>query len=55
MAGPARWPMLDPRAGVPAFHVFRDGALIEIVTGWPLTEGNREALIAALERAGVEL
>ena len=55
MAGPARWPMLDPRAGVPAFHVFRDGALVETVTGWPLSEGNREALIGALERAGVEL
>lgn len=49
------WPMLDRRESVPAFHVFRDVALVETVSGWPVEEGNREALLAALERAGYGL
>ena len=53
MTSPARWPMLDELAGVPAFYIFRDGELMDTVTGWPLDEGNREVLLAALERAGI--
>lgn len=47
-----RWPMLDLDR-VPQFHVFRDGALVESATGWPLEEGNRDAVLEALRRAGV--
>ncbi|MGY0633214.1 hypothetical protein ACW7G3_03535 [Luteimonas sp. A478] len=48
-----RWPMLDLDT-VPQFHVFRDGQLAASVTsGWPLEEGNREAVLAALRSAGL--
>lgn len=54
MAGPARWPMLEGVAEVPAFHIFKDGELVDTVKGWPLGSGNRDALLAALERAGIK-
>lgn len=48
-----RWPMLDLDT-VPQFHVFRDGQLVASVTsGWPLDEGNRDAVLAALRKAGL--
>lgn len=51
-ASPERWPMLDLDT-VPQFHVFRDGELAASVSGWPVEEGNRDAVLAALRSAGL--
>lgn len=45
-----RWPMLELDT-VPQFLLFRDGQLMASVTGWPVAEGNRDALLAALRSA----
>lgn len=48
-----RWPMVDLDI-VPQFHIFRDDELIASVTsGWPVEEGNRDAVLAALHEAGL--
>lgn len=49
----ADWPMLDRWEGTPTFHVFRDGELTESVTSWPIEEGNRDAVLDALRKAGL--
>lgn len=49
----SNWPMLHRWEGTPTFHVFRDGKLIDSVTSWPLEEGNRAAVAAALHKAGL--
>lgn len=44
----ADWPMIESWA-TPTFHFFRDGELVETVTGWPLDgRGRRNEVLAAL-------
>ena len=47
-----RWPTIALDS-YPQFHVFRDGKLLQSVSGWPSGEGNRDAILAALRTAGV--
>lgn len=51
-ADTAGWPAID-WDHTPGFHVFVDGELVERVTSWPIREGNRDAVIAALRKAGL--
>lgn len=50
-ASSERWPMLALDS-YPQFHIFRDGQLMQSVSGWPTGEGNRDAILAALRAAG---
>lgn len=47
----SEWPMVSSWA-TPTFYFFKDGRMVDQVTGWP-TEGNREALIDALRKNGL--
>lgn len=47
----AEWPMFE-RWIMPTFYIFKDGKIVDSVSGWP-PQPTREHLIAALARAGL--
>lgn len=51
-ANTADWPEIEWEL-TPTFHIFRDDELLDSVTSWPIEEGNRDAVVNALRKAGL--